>query len=103
MKINYLLLIFVFFLASKNLKANEVFDKGKIIFLGQGNCATCHVLSDAEASGNIGPNLNEIRPNIARIVKAVTNGIGVMPAYAGYLTSEEIAAVSHYVYMSTNK
>ena len=37
-----------------------------------------------------------------RIVSAVTNGIGVMPAYEGELSEEEIKAVATYVAQSTN-
>ena len=44
----------------------------------------------------VGPNLNEIRPDIQRIIMAVRNGIGVMPAMEGILTDEEIEAVAHY-------
>ena len=33
-------------------------------------------------------------------MNAVTNGIGVMPAYEGQLTPEEIEAVAHYVFTS---
>ena len=67
-----------------------------------GNCATCHALQDANSDGNIGPNLNEIKPDIMRIILAVTNGIGVMPAYEGQLSTEEIKAVATYVVKSTN-
>jgi mono/diheme cytochrome c family protein len=45
----------------------------------------------------VGPNLNEIRPDIGRVKNAVLNGIGVMPAYQGILSDEEIDAVSYYV------
>jgi len=34
------------------------------------------------------------------VMHTVTNGIGVMPAYEGELTSEEIEAVAHYVSIS---
>ena len=37
-----------------------------------------------------------------RVINAVTNGMGVMPAYKGELTSEEIEAVAHYVATSAN-
>jgi len=37
-----------------------------------------------------------------RIVLAVTNGIGVMPAYEGELSNAEIKAVATYVAQSTN-
>ena len=32
-----------------------------------------------------------------RVIAAVTNGIGVMPAYQGELSPEEIEAVAYYV------
>ena len=82
--------------------ADELFLKGKEIFLNAGNCATCHSLKDAGSNAMVGPNLNQIRPDIGRVKNAVLNGIGVMPAYQGILSSEEIDAVSHYVYVSAN-
>ena len=100
-KINYciLALIILFF---QNIKAEDLFDQGKQIFLEEGHCATCHTLQDANSYGNIGPNLNEIKPDIMRIISAVTNGTGVMPAYEGQLSTEEIKAVATYVAKSTN-
>ena len=50
----------------------------------------------------VGPNLNKIRPDIGRVKNAVTNGTGVMPAYQGVLSEEEINAVSYYVSESSN-
>ena len=82
--------------------ADELFLKGKEIFLNAGNCATCHSLKDAGSNAMVGPNLNQIRPDIGRVKNAVLNGIGVMPAYQGILSNEEIDAVSHYVYESAN-
>ena len=55
------------------------------------------MLADAESNAMDGPNLNEIRPDIQRIIMAVRNGIGVMPAMEGVLTDQEIEAVAHYV------
>ena len=100
-KINYciLALIILFF---QNIKAADLFDQGKQIFSEEGNCATCHTLQDANSYGNIGPNLNEIKPDIMRVISAVTNGIGVMPAYEGQLSTEEIKAVAKYVSQSVN-
>jgi cytochrome c6 len=95
--------IFIFNISSsKNINADDLFEKGKQIFLEEGNCATCHALEDANSYGNIGPNLNEIKPDISRVLMAVTNGIGVMPAYQGQLSDEEIHAVATYVVESTN-
>ena len=96
----FLLLIFITF--SQNLDADETLDLGKNIFLEKGNCATCHALSDAGSNADIGPNLNLIKPDLGRVVMAVTNGIGVMPAYEGILTSEEIEAVAVYVSEKSN-
>ena len=69
----------------------------KYIFLIAGNCAAWLSLKDANASGNIGPNLFEIKPDIGRVVNSVTNGIGVMPSFVEILSEEEINAVAYYV------
>ena len=95
------ILLFMFFL-TQSLNADEILNLGKEIFLEKGNCAQCHALSDAGSNGDIGPNLNLIKPDLGRVVMAVTNGIGVMPAYEGILTSEEIEAVSFYVSEKSN-
>ena len=89
--------IAIFILFSKTLFADEILDLGKNIFLEKGNCATCHALNDAGSNSDIGPNLNLIKPDVGRVVIAVTNGIGVMPAYEGILSSKEIEAVATYV------
>ena len=99
--INYCIFALIL-LSFQNIKADDLFNQGKQIFLGEGNCATCHTLQDANSNGNIGPNLNEIKPGIARVLSAVTNGIGVMPAYEGQLSPKEIKAVAIYVAESTN-
>ena len=92
----------VILLSFQNIKADDFFDQGKQIFLGEGNCASCHSLKDSGSNGNIGPNLDEIKPDIARIIHSVTNGIGVMPAYEGILSTEDIKAVGIYISESTN-
>ena len=88
-----------------NIQANadELFNKGKEVFLEAGNCAACHTLSDARSIGEIGPNLNQIRPQVQTILMAVRNGIGVMPAMEGILSDEEIEAVAHYVSISAEQ
>ena len=83
--------------------ADELFNKGKEVFLGAGNCAACHTLTDAGSNAMVGPNLNEIRPDIQRIIMAVRNGIGVMPAMEGILTDEEIEAVAHYTSLAAEQ
>ena len=83
--------------------ADELFNKGKEVFLEAGNCAACHTLSDAGSIAEIGPNLNQIRPQVQSILMAVKNGIGVMPAMEGILSDEEIEAVAHYVSISAEQ
>ena len=84
------------------VQSDDMFDLGKDVFLNKGVCSTCHMLADAGLGGQIGPNLNEIKPDSMRVIVAVTNGIGVMPAFEGQLSSLEIEAVAKYVSESTN-
>ena len=102
MKYFNLIFLLIFFLFIKNLSADEILILGKNIFLEKGNCATCHALDDAGSTGDIGPNLNQIKPDIGRVIMSVTNGIGVMPAYEGLLSSKEIEAVAKYVSEKSN-
>jgi len=97
MKLKLILLIILNVLVSNKTFSDEKFNLGKDIFLNDGNCAACHSLEDAGSIANIGPNLNEIRPDIGRVINAVNNGIGVMPSQLGILSEEEIDAVAYYV------
>ncbi len=99
----YLLFLLFFNLFFLPVKSDPIFEMGKTIFLEQGNCATCHTLADAKSNGKIGPNLNQIKPDIARVINTVTNGIGVMPPYEGVLSTQEIKAVAHYVSISATE
>ena len=95
-----IILIYFFILP---VNSDPIFELGKDIFLNKAVCSTCHTLKDAGSNGQIGPNLNEIRPDKLRIINAVTNGIGVMPAYEGELTIQEIESVAHYVSIAANE
>ena len=101
-KNNFYFLVIIIFINFFFLPAqsDDMFDLGKDVFLNKAVCSTCHTLADADSNAQIGPNLNEIRPDKMTIMKAVTNGIGVMPAYEDQLTPEEIEAVAHYVSIS---
>ena len=96
-------ILFLIFASIIQVNADELFNKGKEVFLEAGNCAACHTLSDAGSIGDIGPNLNLIRPQVQTILMAVKNGIGVMPAMEGILSDEEIEAVAHYVSISAEQ
>ena len=97
MKLKLIFLLMFNLIILNNSYSDEKFNLGKDIFLNAGNCGSCHSLKDAGTVGNIGPNLNLIRPDIGRVLNSVTNGIGVMPSYLGILSEDEIKAVAYYV------
>jgi len=70
-------------------------DPGAAVFAS--SCASCHTLAAAGASGAVGPNLDERKPDAARVTAIVTSGGGSMPAFSGQLSEAEIAAVAEYV------
>ena len=98
-----IILISLIFLIKNNTFADDKFELGMNVFNNKAACGTCHTLQATGSVGNIGPNLDIIKPKIAQVVYAVKNGIGVMPAWEGVLTPEEIEAVAYYVFNSTNK
>jgi mono/diheme cytochrome c family protein len=69
--------------------------QGKQVFTQ--NCGGCHTLKDAGTTGSVGPNLDELKPPQATVVRQVNNGGGPMPAFKGKLTTAQIDAVSTYV------
>ena len=98
-KNNFYFLVVIIFINFFFLPAqsDDLFDLGKDVFLNKAVCSSCHTLAEADSNGQIGPNLNEIRPDKMTVMNVVINGIGVMPAYEDQLTPEEIDAVAHYV------
>jgi cbb3-type cytochrome c oxidase subunit III len=80
---------------------SELGNDGKAIF--QSECASCHTLKAAGATGTVGPNLDQLKPAQARVVRQVTNGGAVMPAFKGKLTPAQIAAVATYVSSNAGK
>ena len=61
------------------------------------SCAVCHTLQDAGAEGAVGPVLDALKPDAARVAKALRNGLGQMPSYKDKLTDAELAALALYV------
>lgn len=60
-------------------------------------CSSCHTLAAAGATGEVGPDLDELEPSQALVEKQVTDGGGGMPAFGGTLSKEEIADVAKFV------
>ena len=76
---------------------------GLEVYNNKAQCGMCHTLQAAGSEGQIGTNLDQLKPSMLQVVSTVTNGIGVMPSFEGMLSSEEIDAVAYYVFESTNK
>ena len=85
---------YVALVAGKPVAAKST-TSGKDIFTA--NCGSCHTLKDAGTSGTVGPNLDQLKPDKARVQRQVTNGGSVMPAFKGTLTAAQITAVAKYV------
>lgn len=64
-------------------------------------CAVCHTLRDAQATGEIGPVLDEIKPDAERVAQAVRTGLGVMPSFRDKLSDADIAVLARYVAQAT--
>lgn len=60
-------------------------------------CAICHTLKDAGATGAVGPVLDDLQPDAARVATALRTGIGAMPPYNATLTEAQIMLLSRYV------
>ena len=73
-------------------------DAGRRLFIKDATppCALCHTLADAGATANVGPSLDELKPDAQRVTQAVKAGIGAMPAYT-QLSAEQIQAIARYV------
>ncbi|GJD73082.1 Cytochrome c6 [Methylobacterium goesingense] len=71
---------------------------GRQIFLerAEPRCGVCHTLADAGTTGEVGPNLDLLKPEAERVKAAVSNGIGVMPAFED-LSPEDIESLAAYV------
>jgi mono/diheme cytochrome c family protein len=74
---------------------------GKEIFVGSAGCSGCHTLADAQATGTVGPNLDQLKPSYDAAVAQVTNGGGGMPPFKGTLTEQQIKDVAAYVSTAT--
>ncbi len=102
MRIAASILLATLFVAAPASAEEEVdqarIELGRKVFteIAQPQCAICHTLADAEATGEIGPVLDQLRPDFDRVKKAVVDGIGPMQANE-VLSDEEVDAVAYYV------
>ena len=77
---------------------DPTYTAGKSLFLmAVPACAICHTLKDAESEGAVGPVLDEIKPSVERVAKALRNGLGSMPSYRAKFSDSQIEAIARYV------
>ncbi|MCB0861857.1 MAG: cytochrome c [Solirubrobacterales bacterium] len=60
-------------------------------------CAGCHALSEADANGPVGPDLDGMKLDQERVKEQIENGGGSMPSFRGRLTPEEIDQLAKFV------
>ena len=86
--------------SSKPKELSSAAQRGRDIFLNgvQPGCGVCHALEDAGVQGAVGPNLDQLHPSLANVKQAVSQGVGIMPAFGSQLNSQEIDALSAYVF-----
>jgi mono/diheme cytochrome c family protein len=82
--------------AKKTPPKGSLANNGAAVFQSAG-CGSCHTLKAANASGQVGPNLDQLRPSQDTVAAIVRSGGGSMPSFAGKLSYPEIAAVAKYV------
>ena len=99
--LNKIILILFLLTLSRSVFADDKMVLGLEVFNNKAQCSVCHVLQAAGSDGQIGPNLDQLKPVIEQVISAVANGIGVMPPFEGMLTIDEIDAVAYYVFNST--
>ena len=73
------MVLFLLITSSPTL-ADPNMDLGLEVYNNKAQCGVCHVLQSAGSEGQIGPNLDLLKPTISKIIYVVTNGIGVMQA-----------------------
>lgn len=66
-----------------------------------GTCGSCHTLKDAGTNGSFGPNLDQLKPDKARVLAALKAGPGGMPA--GLLKGKAADDVATYVSAAAGK
>ena len=88
------------FLALHSAQAQSPPDEARRLFVNGAPplpaCALCHAFKNAGATGQIGPDLDDLRPDADRVEKALRNGIGPMPSFKT-LTEAQIKGLAAYV------
>jgi len=77
-------------------------ERGRVLFgTVRPACAVCHTLAAAGAEGQVGPVLDDLKPDAARVLRALRAGIGIMPSFADRLSEQDLRALASFVAHST--
>src|SRR5689334_15855406 len=76
--------------------ANASATAGAKVFTVAG-CGSCHTLAAADASGKVGPNLDEAHPSFGTVQVMVTGGGAGMPSFKDRLSAQQIRDVAAFV------
>lgn len=77
-------------------------DAGGLRLFRSAGCGSCHTLAAARARGQVGPDLDQLRPRYAAVVAQVEHGGGGMPSFSQKLTLAQIRSVAHFVAQSAS-
>lgn len=90
---------------TSSVQADEVMKLGEKVFKEKAMCGSCHVLKAAGSDGNVGPNLDSMKPTVQQVKQVVYEGINAMPAFGAdkILNQQEVDAVAIYVAKSAGK
>jgi predicted ferric reductase/mono/diheme cytochrome c family protein len=75
---------------------------GQSVFVSA-DCGDCHALDAAGSSGSAGPDLDDSKPDAARVRDLVTEGAGAMPSFKDQLTAPQIRDVAAFVAASAGR
>jgi cytochrome c2 len=67
----------------------------------QAGCGGCHTLAASGSTGNVGPDLDALRPSSSAVANQVTYGGPGMPSFGGSLSSADIQSLANWIASAT--
>lgn len=88
--------------AKPDAKPSDPVAAGRELF-NNWSCGACHTLTDAGATGSVGPDLDN--PNLTRaaIIDRINMGGGPMPAFAGQISDADMGKLADYIVAVNHK
>ena len=67
------------------------------------SCSACHTLSDAGATGSVGPDLDNPKLTRDAIIARISMGGGPMPSFAGQISDADMGKLADYIVAVNHK